>query len=110
MGDPWRDDVLRRLDGLSRQLETLASVAHRIEHSLEIHVMADLSRLTQEVSENTAVINSAITLINGLAEQIRALSTDPAALNALADQLDAQSNALASAVAENTPAEEPPTP
>lgn len=68
---------------------------------------AALDRLTTEVNENTAVIDSAVTLINGLAQQIRDAVDDPAKLNALADELDAKSNALAAAVAANTPA--PPT-
>ncbi len=66
-----------------------------------------LDRLTTEVNENTAVIDSAVTLINGLAQQIRDAVDDPAKLNALADELDAKSNALAAAVTANTPA--PPT-
>ncbi len=69
---------------------------------------AALDRLTTEVSENTTVVQSAITLITNLAEQLRQAATDPAAVNALADQLDAQSNALATAVAANTVAETPP--
>lgn len=68
---------------------------------------AELERLTTEVTEIGAVVDSAVTLINGLAQQIRDLATDPAALNALADELDTKANALAAAVAANTPT---PTP
>lgn len=74
-------------------------------------ILTDLSRLTQEVSENTTVIGSAIALLRGLADQIRELSTDPAALNALADQLNQNEQDLAAEVAANTPiveTEEPP--
>ncbi len=63
-----------------------------------------LDRLTTEVTENADVIASAVTLINGLSQQIRDLQNDPAALAALADKLDAQSNDLAAAVTANTPA------
>lgn len=67
------------------------------------YIMAsDLTQLTQEVNENTTVIGSAITLIEGLAAKIEELKNDPAALQALADQLDAQSNALAAAVQAHT--------
>lgn len=70
---------------------------------------AALDRLTLEVSENASAVDSAITLITNLAEQIRDALGDEDALNALADDLDAKSQALASAVAANTPAsEEPP--
>lgn len=71
-------------------------------------VMTDLTRITEEVAENTSVIQSAIALLNDLAQQIRDNATDPAALEALADNLDANSNALGAAVAANTPGEEPP--
>lgn len=64
----------------------------------------ELDRLSTEVAENGAVIDSAVALINGLAQQIRDLKDDPAALAALADSLDAKSNELANAVAANTPA------
>ncbi len=64
----------------------------------------DLSALQAEVEQQTAVVQSAITLINGLAQQLRDAAGDPAAVQALADQLDASTQALADAVAANTPA------
>jgi len=70
---------------------------------------AELDRLTTEVSEATTVQQSAITLLNSLAQQIRDNANDPAKLNALADELDGSSNALAAAVEANTPAA-PPAP
>lgn len=66
---------------------------------------AELDALTQRVHQNTTVIQGAIELINGIADRIRAAGTDPAALQALTDELEQQDNALASAVAANTPAE-----
>jgi hypothetical protein len=63
---------------------------------------AELDRLTTEVSETKTVVDSAITLLGGLSQQIRDLKDDPAKLSALADDLDAKTNALAAAVAENT--------
>ena len=69
-----------------------------------INVMsAALDRLTQEVAETKTAVESAITLIDGLADQIRDLKDDPAALEALADELDAQQAAIAAAVTANTP-------
>jgi hypothetical protein len=49
------------------------------------------------------VIDSAIALIAGLAQQIRDAADEPAKLNALADELDAKANVLAAAVQANTP-------
>jgi uncharacterized coiled-coil protein SlyX len=68
---------------------------------------AELDRLSAEVSENATVTGSAIALLNNLSAQIRALANDPVALAALADSLDANSNALAEAVTLNTPAAPP---
>ncbi len=90
---------------MERKLDLILSALNNLEGKVTA-MAGELDRLTTEVAENTTVIQSAITLINGLAQQIRDLSTDPAALNALADTLDAQSNALAEAVTANTP----PTP
>jgi hypothetical protein len=66
--------------------------------------MADLSALQAEVEQNTSAVDSASRLISGLADQLREAiaANDPAALQALVDQLDANNNALAQAVANNT--------
>lgn len=63
----------------------------------------ELDALELEVSRNTEVDQSAITLLNGLAAQIEALKTDPVKLQALADNLRSSSDALAAAVVANTP-------
>jgi uncharacterized coiled-coil protein SlyX len=74
------------------------TLVERIEEMSEA-----LDRLTAEVAETHDAVDSAVALIAGLAQQIRDLSTDPAALNALADELDAQQAEIAAAVSENTP-------
>lgn len=66
--------------------------------------MADLTELTAEVTNNTTVEQSAITLLQGLKAQLDAAGTDPVALKALSDQLAANDTALAAAVTANTPA------
>ena len=70
------------------------------EHRL---MSAELDRLTTEVSESRTAVDSVLALVAGLAQQIRDLATDPAALNALADQLDQQQADIAAAVSANTP-------
>lgn len=67
-------------------------------------LMADLQSLTAQVESNNTVIGSALALINGFAAQLAAAGTDPGKLQALQDSLKAQDDALASAVAANTPA------
>ena len=65
-----------------------------------------LELLTAAVAANTTVIGSAIVLIEGLHAKIVELLAqeviDPAALQALADELEVQKNVLAAAVAANT--------
>jgi hypothetical protein len=87
------DQILDRLSGL---------------HSQGEHMAGELARLTQEVAETKTVMQSAAVLLANLAQRIRDLSTDPEALNALANELDAEQAALAAAIEANTPAE-PPT-
>lgn len=65
---------------------------------------AQLARIQTEIAENTSVTEGAVALMESLSAQIRELKDDPAALDALADQLDANSNKLAAAVAANTDA------
>ena len=62
--------------------------------------------LQKEVSENASVMDSAATLLKGLKTRLDAAIGDEAALKQLSADLDTNSNALAAAVAENTPAAE----
>lgn len=85
-----------RLDNLFRIMRNL--------QQMELQTMTDLSDLQAAVDEDVTVDQSAITLISGLADQIEALSTDPAALAALAAQMRSTSADLAAAVSAHTPA------
>jgi glutamate-1-semialdehyde aminotransferase len=64
----------------------------------------DLAALTAQVTQNTTVEQSAITLIQGLAAQLVANANDPAAIAALAASLNTSATSLAAAVTANTPA------
>lgn len=70
----------------------------------QTNMSTELDRLKASTAAIKTVADSAVTLINGLAQQIRDNATDPAALNALADELDADQAELAAAVSANTPA------
>lgn len=61
----------------------------------------ELDRLTTEVAETKTAVDSAITLIDGLAQRLRDVANDPAAITALADELDAQQAKIAAAVVAN---------
>lgn len=65
----------------------------------------DLSKITAAVERDRTVNESAVTLLGKLSEALRQAAGDPAAVQALADQLDANQQALADAVVANTPAE-----
>jgi hypothetical protein len=64
----------------------------------------DLTKITAAVSKAKTVDESAVLLLAQLSALLRANADDPAAINALADQLDAQSTSLADAITANTPA------
>lgn len=64
---------------------------------------AQIDQLKAAVTAENTVIDSAITLIQGLAAQIAALPADAAAIAALASEVQAKSDALAVAVTANTP-------
>lgn len=70
----------------------------------EIHVAADLTALAAEVQENTDAAASVRAVVDNLVEELRTNANDPAAINALADQLANNNDALAAAVVAGTPA------
>lgn len=92
--------------GLTERLE-------RIERGLTsiFHKMSTLSQQVQDlqaaVANETAVDQSAITLLQKLAQMINdaANSGDLAAVQQLATEISANTNALAAAVQANTPAQ-----
>lgn len=92
------DVIIGLLTKLTAQLTTVTEQGE--------HQMADLAALQAEVEQNGEVGASAIALLNGLSQQLRdaVAANDPAAISALADQLDAQTQSLADAVSANTPA------
>lgn len=65
----------------------------------------ELQRLTQEVQRNSDAVLSATELLNRLAQLIRDSADNPDQVRQLADQLQSQTDALAAAVATNTPAD-----
>lgn len=93
-------DIARRLGRIEKAL------THLIEGFEKMAL--DFARLETEVSENSSVIQSVITLLTNIADAIRDAAANQAKVEALATQLDGQTQALADAVAASTPAA--PTP
>lgn len=67
-------------------------------------LMSSLDNLKAAVAKNTTVVESAITLLGGIAERLAGAKDDPAAVEALASEINAEADKLAAAVAVNTPA------
>lgn len=79
---------------------------HEIIHLLleKVNIMsAEMDRLKASVAALTSAEKSLVALVKQLAQMIRDNATDPAALAALADEIDADSSEIAAAVTENTP-------
>lgn len=86
--------------------ESMRNIVDRVISFMEKTQMS-LDNLTREVAETRSVIDSAITLIQGLRGKLADAGTDPAKLEALAKELDESQAKLAAALVENTPAEDP---
>ena len=73
------------------------------------NMAGELDELRASVERGHTVVDSAVTLLNGLKDKLdeAIASGDPQALHALSAELGAQQARLASAVQENTPTEAP---
>lgn len=85
----WLRNIDRKLDLIIRK---------------EAVMSKELDDLTAQVKSNGDLLDSATTLINGIAARIEAAGTDPAKLSALTAELKAKDDVLAAAVQANTPA------
>lgn len=71
---------------------------------------AALADLAAKVAAEDTVIQSAVTLIQGLTQQLKDAAVDNAEVQSLAADIDAQTTALAAAIPANTPAPAPADP
>lgn len=97
-----RQSDLSRLDRIESKLDYIIRYL-RVLAVMEVRMSGELEALAAQVQENTDVEQSALILIQGLADQLKAAGSDPAKLKELQAKLDASSGALAAAVAANTP-------
>lgn len=100
----WRS--LATKSDVAELKQGLATITRKLDALLssEGRMTAELQALTDQVTQTTALEESAIQLITGLAGQLEAAKEDPAQVQALADSLKAESAQLAAAIAANTPA------
>jgi hypothetical protein len=88
--------IFKKLDLIIFLLKTLL----RKEHIMS----QELDALSAQVQANEDLEASAITLIQGIAEQLAAAKEDPAKIQELADNLKASAANLSAAIVANTPA------
>jgi hypothetical protein len=86
-------EVMALLDAILPRLDLMEKI-----------IMASLDDLTAQVAANKSVSQSALILINGIADRITAAGADPAKLAALTASLKSDDDDLAAAVKANTPA------
>jgi hypothetical protein len=90
-----------------RAMRLLEFVATGVQQLMKGQNMASqqFEALKAEVERNTTVDDSIKTLVESLAAQIQANKDDPAALQALADQLRTSSDSVVAVVNANTPSD-----
>ena len=90
-------------------LELVQSIVRKENQQLaqEADMSAQLDNLKTKVAANTTVIQSAIVFINGLAQALKDARDDPAAIDALAAELETRDQELSGALVTNTPAAPP---
>lgn len=99
--------AMKRLGAIQSKLDVLLGRVNEWGYAMS----AELDRIKQSVERLTSVNQGAVQLLGELAREIRNRAGDEAALGALADEIDARTQELASAVTTNTPTPAPgPTP
>jgi hypothetical protein len=101
----WEDS---QFQNINNKLDVLTGLVRQLL-TQEAKLAIDLTTLTAEVTNNTSVTNSVVTLLGNLTALIKAIppSTDPvtqAALDALTATLTSNDTTIAGAVVANTPA------
>jgi hypothetical protein len=101
-------DVLRKVESVERKLERRTDALSRkliASKHREEQMAGELDALRLEVEENTTVVGSAVTLLAQLKAMLdeAIVNEDWTAVKALSETLSVNTDALAAAVAANTP-------
>ena len=99
----WAVELQERIVDVSEQLDELILLATASATREEQELMT-LAELKAKVEQAVTVEESAVTLIGGIAQQLKdaIASNDPAAIQAVADELDKGTADLAAAIEANT--------
>jgi hypothetical protein len=91
------------------RLGSMSQVATKQDlKEMEKRIMLVLDDLIADVTDESAVDDSIIALLNTIAAQLAAAGQDPAKLQQLKDLIDANKAKIAAAVVANTPSASPP--
>jgi len=109
-----RDLLVIQFASCKTSREDLYNHERRLEHmilaaleQMEKRLMKTLDDIQQDVADEATVVGSVVTLLNNLSQQLKDAGNDPAKIQAIIDQVDANKKALADAVVANTPAATP---
>ncbi len=93
-------NAIARIDKAVAQIATTVNAIKTEEDK----IMNTVDDIQADVTAENTVIDSAVTLLKGLADALKAAGTDPAKLAALHTDITTKTQALADAVVANTPA------
>ena len=100
-----REYLRMRFDRIEGMVRVLLAAAG-LEYAEQETIMATLEDLTAAVAQQSTVIESVTTLLDGLAAQLAAAGVDPAKLDELKAGIEANTERLAAAVARHTDADD----
>ena len=105
-----QNETSSRLAAIENGIRYLVRAARR-EEERDMSAQEELNRLARIVGDLDSTANSTITLLDGIAQQLRDAGDDKEEIKNIADQIVAQREKLAQAVVRNTPsATEPEQP
>lgn len=105
----FRAETQSKLNRIDLQNQQQTALLNSLSLGAQI-MSAEMDTLSTQVTQTDTVIDSAVTLLNGIAGQIQDAAGDRTKSLALAAELKTKSDALAAAVAANTPSQPPPAP
>jgi chromosome segregation ATPase len=91
---------------ISRQLDRISEALIHLIRKTD-RMALNFTRLENEVAELSTVVDSAVSLLQQVAQEIRDNVANQGKLEKLADSLDQKATVLGQAIAANTPGEEP---
>jgi chromosome segregation ATPase len=95
--------IHKRLEQITNSLTELHAAVNSVIKK-EKQMTTEMLVLKEKVAQNTNLVDSAITLINGISTQLEAIKGDPAAITEFIAELEASNSELAAKIVENTPA------